>query len=68
MPNMLLNVTKCIFKKNLNFSPLVKTSFFYFLWPKMTSNDLGGQMYIPYVASGRNMSIHVKHWVYVCCS
>ena len=32
-----------------------------------TSNDHGGQIYIFYIASGRNLSIHAKKRVSLCC-
>ena len=39
----------------------------YLLGLTVTSNDHGGQIYIFYIASGRNLSMHAKNWVYLCC-
>ena len=42
-------------------------TFCDYMWVTVTYNDIDGQSYITYVTSGRNLSIHAKNCVPVCC-
>ena len=66
MSNMLLNINQIHILKKSKFQTSSENYFFDFIGPKVTSNDLGGQIYIRYVTSVGNLCIHAKNWVSVC--